>query len=168
MVSFMSIRNLIVILVIGDLFSLLMQITGGIMVATGTILTGQYIINGGLIVQIIFLGLFMIIELTFYYRAVKSPNEYIMIMRNIPSQFNNWNSILVAFSICSILLLTRCIFRLIDGVQGEYMISNEILLYTLDAAFTFISMIVFISQDIGKYCIIFKTYFHNGENDYCS
>ncbi|CAG87128.2 DEHA2D11506p [Debaryomyces hansenii CBS767] len=159
-ISFMPIKLLIMIFVIGDLFSFLVQLAGGVIVASGTIRTGQYIINSGLIVQTLFLGLFMIVALTFYHRAVKYPNEYIMIMRNIPSQFNNWNSIFIAILACSTLLLTRCISRLIEAVQGErgYLISHEIFLYSLDASLMFINMIVFMSQDIGKYCLIFQTY----------
>ncbi|CUM48596.1 unnamed protein product [Debaryomyces tyrocola] len=126
--SFMPTKFLIMIFVTGDAISFLVQLTGGVLLASGTFHTGQTILVSRLVVQIVFLTLFITIELTFYYRVVKYPDEHIMIIRNVPSQYNNWNSILIALLICSTLLLFRCIFRLIEGVQGThgYLFSHEI------------------------------------------
>lgn len=133
--------------------------------ASGTLHTGQTILVSGLIVQIVFLILFLTIELTFYYRVVKYPDEHIMIIRNVPSQYNNWNSILIALLICSTLFLFRCIFRLIEGVQGThgYLFSHEIFLYCFDTALMFINIIVFSSQNTGKYHLMFKSYFSTNQ-----
>jgi hypothetical protein len=60
-----------------------------------SIKTGENVIIGGLIVQIVFFGMFIVVELFFHNRVLKHPNECAMITRNIPSQLKNWDYVLL-------------------------------------------------------------------------
>ncbi|CAG89940.1 DEHA2F26994p [Debaryomyces hansenii CBS767] len=161
--SIIPLKYLTKIFVVGDVVSFLMQAGGGGIMSSGdqsSMKTGERVIIGGLIVQIVFFGMFMVVEVIFHYRVLKHPNECAMFIRNIPSQFNNWNSILLTLLACSILIFVRSIFRLIEYIQGNdgYLISHEAFLYGFDAALMFLNMVIFISQDIGKYYVAFRTF----------
>ncbi|CUM48611.1 unnamed protein product [Debaryomyces tyrocola] len=110
--------------------------------------------------------MFMVVEVIFHYRVLKHPNECTMMTRNVPSQFNNWNSILLTLLACSILIFIRSIFRLIEYIQGNdgYLISHEAFLYGFDAALMFLSMILFMSQNVGTYYVAFRKFKHNTTN----
>ncbi|CUM53119.1 uncharacterized protein AC631_04817 [Debaryomyces fabryi] len=160
--SIIPLKYLTKIFVIGDVVSFFMQAGGGGIMASGktesSMTTGKNVIVGGLIVQIVFFGMFMVVELIFHYRILKHPNECAMMTRNVPSQFNNWNSVLFTLLACSILIFIRSIFRLIEYIQGNdgYLISHEAFLYGFDAALMFLNMVIFTSQDIGKYYVSFQ------------
>ncbi|CUM53142.1 uncharacterized protein AC631_05547 [Debaryomyces fabryi] len=159
--SIISLKYLTKIFVLGDVLSFLMQAGGaGIMVQSqlSSSKTGQNVIIGGLIVQIIFFGMFIVVELIFHYRVLKHPNECAMITRNIPSKFKNWNCVLITLLVCSILIFIRSIFRVIEYVQGNdgYIMSHEAFLYCFDATLMFLNMIVFIFQNIGRYYTEFE------------
>lgn len=160
--SIIPLKYLTKIFVFGDLLSFLMQSGGGGIMASGSLSsakTGEHIIIGGLIVQIVFFGMFIVVELIFHYRLHKNPNECALITRNVPSRFNNWNSILITLFTCSILIFVRSIFRLIEYIQGNdgFLISHEVFLYCFDGALMFLNMILFISQDVGNYYVSFRT-----------
>lgn len=170
--SIIPLRFLTKIFVFGDVLSFLMQASGGGIMSSGTessMNTGENIIIGGLIVQLLFFGMFVVVASIFHYRVSRRPNECAMITRNVPSQFNNWNSILIALFCCSILILIRSIFRLIEYVQGNdgYLISHEAFLYCFDATLMFLNMVILSSQNIGDYFVMFKTHkSNNTERDY--
>ena len=168
--SIIPLKYLTKIFVVGDVLSFLMQGSGGGIMSAGdhsSMKTGENIIIGGLIVQIVFFGMFIVVELIFHYRVLKHPNECVMVTRNLPSQFNNWNSILFTLLACSILIFIRSIFRLIEYIQGNdgYLISHEVFLYCFDATLMFLNMVFFISQDIGSYFVAFRTFKSGIEND---
>lgn len=164
---FISTGNLIIIFVIGDILSCLIQLVERLIIVFRSLSIGKNINISGMIIQIIFLSFFILVALAFHYKAAKYPNEYIMIIRNVPSQFNNWNSILLVILSCSTLLLMKYIFRLIEALQGVngYLSSYEIFLYCFDTAVMFISTALFISQNIGKYHLQFETYFCNDSSE---
>ena len=116
--SIIPLKYLTKIFVVGDVVSFLMQSGGGGIMASGKTLssmkTGEHVIIGGLIVQVVFFGMFMVVEVIFHYRVLKHPNECAMMTRNIPSQFNNWNFILLILLACSVLIFIRSIFRLVE------------------------------------------------------
>ncbi|CAG89938.2 DEHA2F26950p [Debaryomyces hansenii CBS767] len=62
---------------------------------SSSIKTGENVIIGGLIVQIVFFGMFIVVESFFHNRVLKHPNECAMITRNIPSQLKNWDYVLL-------------------------------------------------------------------------
>lgn len=168
--SIIPLKYLTKIFVVGDVLSFLMQSSGGGIMSAGdqsSTKTGERIIIGGLIVQIVFFGMFIVVELIFHYRVLKHPNECARVTRNVPSRFNNWNSILIILLVCSILIFIRSIFRLIEYIQGNdgYLISHEVFLYCFDATLMFLNMVFFTSQDIGRYYVGFRTFKSGTENN---
>lgn len=168
--SIIPLKYLTKIFVVGDVVSFLMQSGGGGIMASGKTLssmkTGENVIIGGLIVQVVFFGMFMVVEVIFHYRVLKHPNECAMMTRNVPSQFNNWNTILFTLFTSSVLIFVRSIFRLIEYIQGNdgYLISHEAFLYGFDAALMLLSMVLFMSQNVGTYYVAFITFKHNTAN----
>lgn len=61
--------------------------------------------------------------------------------------------VIVTLSTCSVLIFIRSIVRLIEYLQGNdgYIISHEAFLYTLDGLLMWITMLIFIFEDIGSY-----------------
>lgn len=147
--------------VIGDIISFLMQASGGGLMASPTlsgIKTGENVIVGGLFVQIVFFGFFIIVELLFHTRVSKNPSLTALSTKKLPSKFRNWNSILITLLICSVFIFIRSIIRVVEFLQGNdgYIISNEYFLYVFDALLMFLTMVIFLSQDIGSFYVNFK------------
>jgi hypothetical protein len=112
---------------------------GGIM-ASGTIEavhTGEKIIIAGLVVQLLFFGFFIITGVIFHARLVQQPTA------KVYSQSLPWERQLYSLYIASLLILVRCIFRLIEYAQGNdgYLISHEVFLYVFDAVLMFATMV---------------------------
>ncbi|EYE94952.1 RTA1 domain-containing protein [Aspergillus ruber CBS 135680] len=130
------------IFVAGDVLSFLMQASGlgaGIMVK-GSQSTGNNIIIGGLIVQIIFFGFFVICSIVFQVRIISHPTTE-SVADCVP-----WKKHLYALYATSILILIRSIFRVAEYVQGSdgYLLSTEVFIYIFDATLMFLVMVVFI------------------------
>ncbi|CAN9353379.1 unnamed protein product [Alternaria alternata] len=139
--------------VTGDVISFMMQgagskstaktdawtLGGGIM-ASGTIEavhTGEKIIIAGLVVQLLFFGFFIVTGVIFHARMVQQPTS------KVYSQSLPWERQLYALYVASLLILVRCIFRLIEYAQGNdgYLISHEVFLYVFDAVLMFATMV---------------------------
>ncbi|KAI5204219.1 RTA1-domain-containing protein [Aureobasidium subglaciale] len=128
--------------VIGDVISFCLQAAGGGIMAAGTLSAlenGEHITIGGLVVQIIFFGFFVVVSITFNRRMNKNPTSRSMI------SFNPWRKHLYALYGGSALILIRSIFRLIEYSQGNdgYLISHEWFLYIFDAVLMLATMLVF-------------------------
>ncbi|KAG0633244.1 RTA1 like protein-domain-containing protein [Tuber brumale] len=118
------------IFVAGDLLSFLMQSTGGALMAKGadSVKMGEHIVLGGLFVQILFFGLFMIATVVFHLHLRKNPTQ--------ASQVSTaWRTLLMALYIASLSILVRSLFRVVEYLQGRegYLMSNEVWLYIFDA-----------------------------------
>jgi hypothetical protein len=118
---------------------------------------GEGIITGGLVLQVIFFGLFLIVASIFHYRIAILPTT-----RAISSPVP-WKKHLLVLYLSSTLILIRSLFRIAEYVSGNDgpLLKTEIYLYVFDAALMFLVMLVFAiwhpSQIIsGK----------NRENDY--
>lgn len=108
--------------------------------ASGTIdalHTGEKIIIAGLVVQLLFFGFFIITGVTFHVRIVRQPTPKLF------AQSFPWERQLYALYVSSLLILVRCIFRLIEYAQGNsgYLISHEAFLYVFDAVLMLATMI---------------------------
>jgi len=128
------------IFVTGDVVSFLMQGAGGGIMASGTISAmhmGEKIIIGGLIVQLLFFGCFVVTSAVFHFRMRKSPTTKAL-GSSIP-----WEGHLYALYGASILILVRSLFRLIEYAQGNdgYLISHEVFLYIFDSVLMFATMV---------------------------
>ncbi|USP76459.1 hypothetical protein yc1106_03733 [Curvularia clavata] len=128
------------IFVIGDVISFMMQGAGGGIMASGTIEalhTGEKIIIAGLVIQLLFFGFFIITGVTFHVRIIRQPTSKLF-AQSLP-----WERQLYALYVSSMLILVRCIFRLIEYAQGNsgYLISHEVFLYVFDAVLMFATMV---------------------------
>ncbi|XP_014560824.1 hypothetical protein COCVIDRAFT_88395 [Bipolaris victoriae FI3] len=134
-------RWLTKIFVVGDVISFLMQGAGGGIMASGTISalhTGENIIIGGLVVQILFFGCFMVTSVLWHTRMAKNPTTRIL-SGSIP-----WEMQLYSLYAASMLILVRSVFRLIEYAQGNngYLISHEVFLYIFDSTLMWITMAI--------------------------
>ncbi|KAL1616997.1 hypothetical protein SLS56_011185 [Neofusicoccum ribis] len=98
---------------------------------------GERVITIGLIVQLVFFGIFILVALNFHHRLSNHPNHT---SKTVP-----WKSGLIVLYIASMLIMVRSVFRVIEYVQGEdgALLRKEIWLYVFDAAQMFQMMLLF-------------------------
>lgn len=101
--------------------------------------TGEHIILGGLLVQIVFFGFFMITTWIFQIRINKNPTPAIIGLSNL------WQRHLFALYVTSTLIMIRSVVRVVEYIQGYdgFVLSHEIFLYVLDAFLMFVVMAFF-------------------------
>lgn len=136
----------------GDVASFLLQGAGGGLITNHESL-GKAIVIVGLLVQVVFFGLFIIVMAVFQKRIRKGATAVAVETRNKPSSLRNWQFILVTLFFCSWLILSRSIVRLAEFAQGfhGYIISHEVYLYVFDAALMFLCMVIFALQDVPAF-----------------
>ncbi|KAB2580534.1 putative rta1 domain protein [Lasiodiplodia theobromae] len=127
--------------VFGDVFSFLMQSTGGGLMAKGTsdpdsIKMAQNIIIGGLILQLVFFGFFIIVAGIFHMRMNSVPT----VKSEQPEV--RWRHYLTTLYAVSVLIMIRCVFRAVEYIQGHdgYLLTNEVFIYIFDALLMFLVM----------------------------
>lgn len=126
------------IFVCGDVFGFLIQSSGaGLMASSGSASMAKNIVVGGLVFQIIFFGLFVIVAFKFHIRMQKSPTSTSL---SVP-----WRRHLWALYISSALILIRSIFRVVEYMQGHdgYLFSREWYMYVFDALLMFAVLLLF-------------------------
>lgn len=138
--------------VIGDVFSFLLQASGGGMMAMeGKADLGQNILLVGLFVQIVMFGLFVVVAVAFHVRYARmlavsgaygsgatggdrsSPN-------GIP-----WLKVLYMLYAVSLLIMVRSIFRVIEYILGQdgYPLNNQWTLFVFDSLLMFLVTALF-------------------------
>ncbi|KAL4792752.1 RTA1 like protein-domain-containing protein [Aspergillus venezuelensis] len=129
------------IFVAGDVLSFLMQASGAGILVTNNPSTGENIIVGGLFVQIIFFGFFVICSFIFQRRVNSNPTAL------GTASTTPWRKHLWALYASSILILIRSIFRVIEYLQGYdgYLLRNEAFIYVFDALLMFFVLVVFVA-----------------------
>ncbi|KAL8969241.1 MAG: hypothetical protein Q9183_002091 [Haloplaca sp. 2 TL-2023] len=135
-------KFLTITFVLGDVWSFLIQSTSaGLLVKKDPDAkkTGQWIIIGGLAVQLIFFGLFIIVSLRFTSNIRKSPTP------KSESHAIPWRRTLYVLYTASILIMIRSVFRVVEYVQGDrgYLLRRELWLYIFDAALMALVMLLF-------------------------
>ncbi|KAJ5633868.1 RTA-like protein [Penicillium herquei] len=147
--SYVSVRWMTRIFVGGDVLSFIIQAAGGgIMTgkSTSDVNIGSWIIVGGLCVQLLSFGAFLITSLIFHWKIAQNPTpESQQSKRTWPALVpRDWRGLLFACYCVSILILVRSIYRVAEFVQGNdgYLISHEIFLYVFDAALMFMVMLI--------------------------
>ncbi|KAL5321395.1 hypothetical protein ACEPPN_009353 [Leptodophora sp. 'Broadleaf-Isolate-01'] len=130
------------IFVIGDVIAFLLQSGGGGMMAQSSMADmGQKIILGGLFVQLLFFGFFLIVSLIFYKRMRSSPARF-----TIPAYgTRTWVALLKLLFAAAALIILRCIFRVVEFGQGHdgYLASHEVYMYLFDAFPMFVVQAMF-------------------------
>ncbi|KAF9776716.1 hypothetical protein IL306_005064 [Fusarium sp. DS 682] len=129
------------VFVTGDVLSFILQAGGGGYQASGTLEAlkgGAHVIIGGLFVQLIFFGVFIIIAIAFD-RAIRA-NPTGRSTSGIP-----WQKHMIALYIGSFLIMVRSVFRAIEYLQGfnGYLLRHEAYLYIFDATLMLFVMILF-------------------------
>lgn len=114
---------------------------GGIM-ASGSIdsmHTGENIIIGGLVVQLLFFGFFIVTSAVFHIRITRRPTTKVL------SESFPWERHLYVLYSASALIFIRSLFRLIEYAQGNsgYLISHEVYLYIFDSLLMLATMALF-------------------------
>ena len=108
-----------------------MELGGGLMAGkkASSVRTGQHIIVGGLVIQILFFAFFMIVGAVFNVRINKRPTAQSS-SPEIP-----WRRHMRALYGASALILIRSIFRVVEYQQGNdgYLLDHEVFLYIFDA-----------------------------------
>ncbi|KAM0199394.1 hypothetical protein ACHAPA_009694 [Fusarium lateritium] len=121
------------VFVTGDVLSFLAQSAGGGMLATAkdrdAVKRGENIIVGGLGIQIIFFGFFMIVTLIFHLRINRNPTQK---SQEISTP---WKKLLFVLYAASLSILVRSVFRVAEYVMGKDsdLQSKEFYIYIFDA-----------------------------------
>lgn len=141
--SIVRVSRLTKIFVIGDVIAFLAQAGGAALLSSDSVSTsntGQKILIVGLVIQIIFFALFVVVSLVFHMRIAGKATEKMMQYPSMP-----WKKHLVNIYVASTLVLVRCIFRLIEYAAGEdgYLLTNEWPNYVFDTLLMIIVMIAF-------------------------
>ncbi|KAJ6036454.1 hypothetical protein N7540_000733 [Penicillium herquei] len=135
--SIIKLKFLTKIFVFGDVLSFLMQASGaGLMVSSSTPSTGEHVIIGGLLVQIIFFGFFTITAVIFQARINRYPTGRSTEFRSV------WHRHLFALYSASILILIRSVVRVVEYIQGYdgFLMKHEVFIYMFDAFMMFLVM----------------------------
>ncbi|RDW57852.1 RTA1 domain-containing protein [Aspergillus mulundensis] len=129
------------IFVTGDVLSFLLQSGGGGMQAKAETADaarmGEKMILGGLFVQILFFGIFIVVSIIFHRRMLATPMH--RLGTDVP-----WAKYLKILYAVSMLIMVRSLFRVAEYVQGKEgsLQSNEVYIYVLDAALMLICCVV--------------------------
>ncbi len=129
------------IFVTGDVLSFLMQAGGGGLMGSNDAdnrATGSHLIVGGLFVQIVFFGCFIVTTVLFHIRLRRAPAQSVLANRS--PYFRH----LIALYATSLLIFVRSIVRVIEFIQGfdGYIISHEVFVYVFDAVLMFAAMLI--------------------------
>ncbi|KAJ5294887.1 hypothetical protein N7508_009708 [Penicillium antarcticum] len=148
--SLVPVRWMTKIFVSGDVFSFLLQCAGGGLMSAGASMhqTGSNVTIGGLVIQLLFFGFFVIVTTVFHFRisrhpTSKSQNDLILTQGQGWKQ-RNWFTVILALYTVSILILIRSVYRLVEYSQGYsgYIMTHEAFMYIFDGLLMWIAMVV--------------------------
>ncbi|KAF7893784.1 hypothetical protein EAF00_007298 [Botryotinia globosa] len=140
--SVISPKNVTKVFVGGDVISFLMQSGGGGMMAIASVSsTGEKVMIGGLLVQLLFFSIFLVIAITFERRMRPHPRFF-----DIPaSGKTHWHKLLMLLFTAAVLIIVRCVYRVIEFSQGSTgtLMSHEYYMYIMDTALMLIVQCTF-------------------------
>ncbi|KAF4465663.1 rta1 domain-containing [Fusarium albosuccineum] len=143
-------RWLTKVFVLGDVLSFVTQGAGGAIHARAKSLDdlnlGEDVIVAGLVIQIVFFAVFIIVIGIFHYRINGSPTTTSS-TTNVP-----WRRFLQVLYVASCLIMIRSVFRVAEYAMGSDgpLLSSEAYLYVFDAALVFLVAAMFNIFDPGK------------------
>ncbi|EXK78735.1 hypothetical protein FOQG_16608 [Fusarium oxysporum f. sp. raphani 54005] len=144
--SIIRVKWLTTLFVVGDVFSFLVQSSGaGMMAAGDDPKLGENIVIGGLVIQILFFGLFVAAAVIFHLRYRNIGKGWRAIATSNAENVFEWERMLMMLYATSALILIRCFFRIIEYVMGSdaYPLKNEWTLYIFDSLLMAITMVIF-------------------------
>ncbi|KAI9150326.1 Protein RTA1 [Paramyrothecium foliicola] len=139
--SIIKVKWLTTTFVVGDVFAFLVQASGaGYMAAGSDAKMGEWIVVGGLVIQILFFGLFVAASIIFDRRYSFCESSKTLIDSSFP-----WNKMLRMLYATSALILARSVFRIIEYIMGAdaYLLKNEWTLYVFDSVLMAATMLIF-------------------------
>jgi RTA1 like protein len=97
---------------------------------------GEDVIIVGLIVQIIFFSFFVVVSVIFHKRMLNRPTAASM------NTVVNWQRYMYILYFASVLIMIRCLYRVIEYIQGSTgtLQSHEFYAYIFDATLMFLVM----------------------------
>ncbi|KAH8691166.1 putative RTA1 domain protein [Talaromyces proteolyticus] len=128
----------------GDTIAFLLQLGGGGMQTINSMRNvGQKVLVVGLIIQLIFFGFFLYVSVTFQIRLRRTGLNLIS---------GPWRRLLQILFLVSALIIGRCVFRIIEYVEGTdgYLSSHEVYMYIFDAIPMFFVQAIFHFFHPGK------------------
>lgn len=146
--SILPARKVTKIFVAGDVVSFTLQMGGGGIQASGSFdlfKVGEKVILGGLFVQIVMFGFFVVTSVLFHRRLARDPTPD-AVKNTVP-----WRRHLLVLYTVSAFILVRSVFRVVEYIQGNsgYLISHEVFLYIFDAVLMAVVMAVFLIFYVG-------------------
>lgn len=107
---------------------------------SSSVSTGQNVIIGGLIVQIVFFGFFLISAVIFQKRMGAHSEG-----RAVADQYP-WRKHMWALQSSSVLVLIRSVIRVVEYAQGShgYLMEHEVFIYVFDGLLMFSMMVIFV------------------------
>jgi hypothetical protein len=109
---------------------------------------GSNVTIGGLIVQLIFFGGFVVVTSVFHFRISRHPTSKSQADRDLTRgqgfKQRNWVTILIGLYLVSFLILVRSVFRLVEYIEGYggYIMTHEVFMYVFDAVLMWAAMAV--------------------------
>lgn len=101
---------------------------------------GANIVIGGLAIQLLFFGFFVVVSVVLHWRVKSSSPS----LSHSPGRSKKWESIMWALYAACFLILVRSIFRVAEFVEGNdgFIMKKEYLLYIFDACLMALTGIV--------------------------
>lgn len=101
--------------------------------------SGEKIITGGLFLQLLSFGLFVVVAFVFHYRMFHTPTK-----RGADPSIP-WQKHQTALYMSSGLIMVRSIVRVVEYIQGNsgYLLAHEWTLYVFDACLMWVTMLCF-------------------------
>ncbi|KAM0420794.1 hypothetical protein ACHAPT_011455 [Fusarium lateritium] len=141
-------RWLTKIFVFGDVASLLLQSSGGGLMAVNEDLQkiGQNVIVGGLFVQLAFFGCFIVTSAIFHRRMRLAPTV------KSTDPLVRWQTYLITLYVTGVLIWVRSLFRVIEFIEGNdgHLMRSEVWVFVFDGLLMLI-------------VLVWMNWFHPGE-----
>ncbi|KAL2130770.1 hypothetical protein VTI74DRAFT_5969 [Chaetomium olivicolor] len=144
------------IFVTGDVLSFLMQSAGGGLMAKAktpdSMKMAENVVLGGLGVQIVFFGFFIVTTIVFHVRITKNPT------RQSYSITSPWRTHILALYASSVLIMVRSVFRMVEFGMGNdsFLMESEAYLLGLDGALMFAVAAVFLWSHPSRVLVGYK------------
>ena len=103
---------------------------------------GEYMVIGGLFIQLFVFGFFIVCTAVFHHRMDKY-----LVPESAHQIFVPWRKMVNMLYACSVLIVIRSVFRVIEYIMGQdaYLLSHEWTMYVFDAVLMWGVMVIFFS-----------------------
>ena len=109
---------------------------------------GEMVVIGGLFMQILFFGFFVITSVVFHRRILRNPTPRSELLSGAATAKRweaRWETLLMMLYITSTFILVRSVFRAIEYIMGNdgLLLRNEVWLYCFDSVLMLAVMVCF-------------------------